>query len=81
VILYFDDIHMWFTHRFAGELLAIREFNEQVSDVKIDVLHSVPYGRPFPESWWVGNIYCAHDLEAIDGFKAQRASDTMTFRL
>jgi hypothetical protein len=81
VILYFDDIHMWFTHRFAGELLAIREFNEQVSDVKIDVLHSVPYGRPFRESWWVGNIYCAHDLRAIDGFEAQRASDTMTFRL
>jgi hypothetical protein len=72
---------MWFTHDFAGELLAIREFNEQVCDVKIDVLHSAPYGRPFSDSWWVGNMYCAHDLRAINAFDAQRVSDTTTFQL
>jgi len=36
VPLYFDDIDFIFNHRFAGELLAIDEFNQQNDKVRID---------------------------------------------
>ncbi len=36
VLLYFDDVDLDFCHKFAGELLAINEFNDQQQDVKID---------------------------------------------
>jgi hypothetical protein len=81
VFLYFDDVQLPMTHDFAGELLAIREFNDETEDVKIDRLRTVRYERPFHESWWLGNVYCAHDLAAISTFSLVRGSDDGTFRL
>lgn len=47
--IYFDDIELTFCHRFAGELLAIDEFNRANESVKIDRLRGFATNRPFPE--------------------------------
>jgi len=65
VPLYFDDIGHLFDHRYAGELLAINEFSEQSSQVKIDHWYECRVGRPFPEQHFLERFYVAHDLEAI----------------
>jgi hypothetical protein len=63
--MYFDDIKRIFNHRFAGELLAIEEFNAVHQNVKIDRWHGITDGRAFPESDWLDRMYVAHDLEMI----------------
>ena len=50
VPLYFDDITFLFNHKFAGELLAIEEFNRDNALVKIDRWYGARTGRPFPET-------------------------------
>jgi hypothetical protein len=72
VAMYFDDVDFVFNHRFAGELLAIDEFNGSQSDVKIDVWRGLRKGRPFPEAPWLDRMYIAHDLEAISRVSLQR---------
>jgi len=68
--LYFDDIDQVFTHRFAGELLAIDEFNEANTKIKIDRLRGYNINRPFPDKAYLRMMYVAHDLEAIAGYRA-----------
>jgi hypothetical protein len=63
--LYFDDVEMIFCHTFAGELLAIEEFNRLNNQIKIDRLRGFKNGRPFPEKEYIDMMYVAHDLEAI----------------
>jgi hypothetical protein len=65
VYMYFDDIDLMFTHRFAGELLAIDEFNSSNERVKIDCWRQIKKQRPFPESAWLSRMYIAHDIETI----------------
>ena len=65
VPMYFDDVDFLFNHRFAGELLAIEEFNTRHAHVKIDRWHGVRAGRPFPERGYFDKLYVAHDLAAI----------------
>jgi hypothetical protein len=65
--LYFDDIDQVFTHRFAGELLAIDEFNDANATIKIDRLRGYNIDRPFPDKAYLRMMYVAHDLEAIAG--------------
>ena len=48
VALYFDDIEHSISHRFAGELLAIDEFNRESDQVKIDRWRGLESDRPFP---------------------------------
>ena len=60
--LYLDDTRLPFNHRFAGELLAIDEFNVESLDVKIDTWRSLPGDTAFPESPWLRAMYLAHDL-------------------
>lgn len=62
--LYFDDVVNRVSHRFAGELLAIREHNRE-SKVKIDRWRGVEVGRAFPEYLFFQKMYMAHDLPAI----------------
>jgi len=75
--MYFDDIGFMFNHRFAGELLAIEEFNNQSRDVKIDRWYGVRYGRPFPERPYLEQMYVAHDIAATSGVQLRRASGTL----
>ena len=70
--LYFDDIDFFFNHRFAGELLAIDEFNATVEDVRIDRWRGVRKQRPFPEAPWLRKMYVAHDIAAISRFRPDR---------
>lgn len=60
--VYFDDIEFVFNHRFAGELLAIDEFNEKNPKIKIDHWYGVAIGRPFPERSFLSKLYVAHSL-------------------
>jgi hypothetical protein len=70
--LYFDDIDFFFNHQFAGELLAINEFNATHDDVRIDRWRGVRKLRPFPEAAWLDKMYVAHDIAAINCFKPDR---------
>jgi hypothetical protein len=72
VFIYFDDIELTFCHRFAGELLAIDEFNRANENIKIDRLRGFANDRPFPEKQYLKMMYVAHDLHAISSY-ANRA--------
>jgi hypothetical protein len=74
VFMYFDDVDWIFNHRFAGELLAMQEFNSRSEAVKIDRWRSVARQRPFPEESWLNRMYIAHDLAAISDVRASRAA-------
>ncbi len=65
VYMYCDDVDLPFTHCFAGELLAISEFNCSNAAVKIDHWRGISKMRPFPEAGWLNRMFIAHDLEAI----------------
>ena len=71
--LYFDDIDFFFNHQFAGELLAIDEFNATNTDVRIDRWRGIRKQRPFPEAAWLDKMYVAHDIAAIGRFRPDRA--------
>jgi hypothetical protein len=64
-ILYFDDIMGVTYSSFAGERLAINEFNATNEAVKIDQWYGVEAEHPFPELFWLKQLFIAHDLEAI----------------
>ena len=65
VALYFDDVEHSISHRFAGELLAIDEFNQCNTHVVIDRWRGLKSDRPFPEASFLRKMYMAHDLERI----------------
>lgn len=65
VPIYFDDVAELHSHRFAGELLAIDEFNAANDTVKIDQWRGISDNRVFPEKGWLKRMYLAHDLKAI----------------
>jgi hypothetical protein len=72
VFMYCDDVDLMFMHRFAGELLAIDEFNCSNPSVKIDCWRGIAKQRPFPEASWLNRMYIAHDLEAISNVQMDR---------
>src|SRR5258708_35743580 len=72
-----DDVASHISHQFAGELLAIREFNETNKDVKIDRRRGLRPDRIFPDSYWVDKMYVAHDLAAISTVVLERSSDQL----
>jgi hypothetical protein len=68
--LYFDDIYDYITdHRWAGERLAIDEFNRTSDWVKIDYWYDLKYDKPFPEARYWEKMRVAHDLQAISSTK------------
>jgi hypothetical protein len=78
VFIYCDDVDLMFTHCFAGELLAIREFNCSNVGVKIDRWRSIAKGRPFPEAPWLKRMFIAHDIEAISRVRSTRTPKVIT---
>lgn len=70
--LYFDDMLMFINHKFAGQPLAIDEFNAENELVKIDRWHGLKYERPFPEKQYLDSMYIAHDLEQINKIALNR---------
>ena len=73
VPLYFDDAEHSISHRLAGELLAIDEFNRANDQVKIDRWRGLRNDRPFPEASYLGRMYMAHDVRAISARALVRA--------
>ncbi len=71
--LYFDDIDFFFNHQFAGELLAIDEFNQVTDGVRIDRWRGVRKERPFAEAPWLDKMYVAHDIAAVTRYRPERA--------
>ncbi len=65
VAMYVNNVDGVSAHQFAGELLAIAEFNRKNHHVKIDQWHGVSDGSALPEAPWSRRMYVAHDLEAI----------------
>ncbi len=74
VPVYFDDIDFLFNNRFAGELLAIAEFNDANDGVKIDKWYGVGIDRPFPERPFLDKLFVAHDLDAVSRVKLDRVA-------
>jgi hypothetical protein len=68
--LYFDDTDLIICHRFAGELLAIEDFNSANNAIKIDRLRGFSTNRPFPEKAYLHGMFVAHDLQAIAAARA-----------
>lgn len=77
VPLYFDDIEFLFNHRWAGELLAIEEFNEEHELLKIDRWYGLRDGRPFPERPYLSKMYVAHDLASVEDVRLERPAATL----
>jgi hypothetical protein len=73
VPIYFDDIDFFFNHKFAGELLAIEEFNAAHPHIKIDRWRGIRKGKVFTESPWLDKMFVAHDLDAISKIALARA--------
>ena len=78
--LYFDDIDFIFNHKFAGEFLAIREFNEENKKIKIDRWYGVGNGQPFSERGFYKKLFVAHDLNSISNAKLSRNAVTLDIR-
>jgi len=78
--LYFDDIEFVFNHKFAGEFLAIREFNKEHKNIKIDRWYGVEAGQPFPERYFYKKLYVAHDLQSISNAKLNRDLASLPLR-
>jgi hypothetical protein len=72
VFIYFDDIDFTFNHCYAGELLAIEEFNRKNPLVKIDKWRGIKKERVFRDDPWLEKMYIAHDLEAIGAYAPVR---------
>jgi hypothetical protein len=73
VPMYFDDVDLFQVHRFAGEILAIEEFNASQDRVKIDGWRGIEKHRPFHDAHWLKKMYVAHDVDSISKFRLARA--------
>lgn len=60
VVLYFDDIQYVEHNQFAGQLLAINDFNKLSSERKIDKIRSLAETRLFRKPRWIHQMYLAH---------------------
>jgi len=63
IFMYFDDIkgtNTWLVSEFAGQALAIEEFNKKHSFKKISANRCMPY--MYPDQWWADEIYIYHDF-------------------
>lgn len=67
--LYFDDIFFFGASNYAGERLAITEFNKEHPSIKIDPWEILAFGRPFPERRWLKGMYVANDLDQMENFR------------
>jgi hypothetical protein len=68
VFCYFDDVIQpdWAAYNeFAGELLAIDDFNKSHEELKIAKMRGIALQRPFP-ALWNEKMYVAHDFRHRD---------------
>jgi hypothetical protein len=77
VCVYVDDVHERTHTRFAGELLAIDEFNAEHDLRKLDVDRSLVYSRVFKHAEWLQHMYRLHvfDHPERSDVRAERAAE------
>jgi hypothetical protein len=63
ISMYFDDVGFFFANKWAGELAAIAEFNEEHDLRKIDHDRSLPGHRPVKTEGWYSSMYVCHVLD------------------
>jgi hypothetical protein len=63
ISMYFDDVGFFFANKWAGELAAIAEFNEEHELRKIDHDRSLPGRRPVKVESWYSSMYICHILD------------------
>ncbi|MHB8470191.1 MAG: hypothetical protein ACYDCH_10610, partial [Gaiellaceae bacterium] len=63
VPVYVDDLHHTTHTRFAGELLAIDEFNAEHELRKLDVDRSLVHSRVFKHAEWLSHMFRLHVLD------------------
>jgi hypothetical protein len=70
IVTYFDDtlggaarIGSIFRNRWAGQLLAIDEFNAANDKRKIDVMRTIKFRRPLDREQWLEQMYAIHVLD------------------
>jgi hypothetical protein len=66
VVLYLDDIVEESTNPWCGELLAVREFNEENALRKISPFPALRTRRIFKNALWIDQIYLLHVLDHED---------------
>lgn len=84
-IAYFDDtlgrsdrLGSLLRTRWAGQLLAIDEFNAAESPRKIDVIRTLKHRRPLNQELWLDQVYAVHVLDhPARGATARRAPLSM----
>jgi len=62
-VMYFDDIHLDWHNQWCGELLAIKEFNEENRFRKIDYNRFFEHQRIFKKTRWLKHMYLCHILD------------------
>jgi len=63
-ILYFDDVNNLEHNEFMGELLAIKEFNNETENKKICKMTQLSNWRIFRNALWLDQMYFLHVLDA-----------------
>lgn len=63
VSMYFDDVGFFFANNWAGELLAIAEFNKEQELRKIGSDRSLPGRRRLATANWYSRMYVCHILD------------------
>jgi len=63
ISLYFDDVSFFFANRWAGELAAIAEFNDENEKRKIDHDRSLGWHRMPQFEGWYSSMYVCHMLD------------------
>jgi len=63
ISMYFDDVSSFFANKWAGELAAIAEFNQEHELRKIDLDRSLPAYRPVRGESWYQQMYVCHVLD------------------
>ena len=64
ISMYFDDVSFYFANKWAGELAAIEEFNEENAMRKIDLDRSIGSGRrPGGLRGWYSTMHVCHLLD------------------
>ena len=65
VPMYFDDVNDMSHNEYCGELLAIKEFNQDTNEMrKITKLSQLKIWRFFKHSFWLDRMYMAHIFDS-----------------
>jgi hypothetical protein len=62
-LVYLDDIGFESSNPWAGELLAVREFNEENEMRKIHLFEGLRHRRLFKHTSWIDQVYLLHVLD------------------